>query len=379
MVDIKGRKLVQADCPEDVIIPASPGPQPAFKSVSFLSALQAVQDLLQKYPDILSSDGFSASKPRHGVQPHLLTQPGPPVFEKPRRLDQEKLAAAQKEFSTMEKAGIIRRLSSPWSSPLHNVQKKDRGWRPCGDYRRLNNITILDRYPLPNIDDFTSQIAGSTIFSRLDLQKGYYQILMAPEDVPKTAIITPFGQMRVRHPETEFLGHRLTSSGLHPLPNHTSAIRDYPPPTDKPGLQRFLSMINFYCRFFRSAAQVLAALTNALKGPGKSLQWNPTLDYALSDAKLLLSTIPVLTHPFLGRPCLWRSTSLTPTLVPSCNNASMGPGLPLLSSPRNYPLLNPSTPPLIVNSSQLTPPFAISVSSSKPVNLPFSPIISLLP
>ena len=192
LVDIKGRKVVHADCPEDVVIQASPGPQPAFKSVSFLFAPQKIQELLEKYPDVLSFDGFSALKPRHRVRHHLLTHPGPPVFSKPRKLDQEKLASAQEEFSDMEKARIIRRSSSPWSSPLHMVKKKDGGWRPCGDYRRLNKVTIPDRYPLPHID-FTSRIAGATVFSRLDLQKGYYQILMASEDVLKTAIITPFG------------------------------------------------------------------------------------------------------------------------------------------------------------------------------------------
>ena len=72
-------------------------------------------------------------------------------------------------------------------------EEEGQSWRPHGDYRRLNNVTVPDRYPLPNIADFTSQIAGSTIFSRLDLQKGYYQITMASKDVPKTAIITPFG------------------------------------------------------------------------------------------------------------------------------------------------------------------------------------------
>ena len=161
-------------------------------------------------------------------------------------------------------------------------------------------------------------------------------------------------------PETKFLGHRLSSSGLHPLPKHTSAIREFPPPMDKPGLQRFLGMINFYRRFLPSAARVLAPLTNALKGPGKSLHWNPKLDSAFSAAKLLLSAVPVITHPVPGA-----AVSLVIDASDSCNNDSMDPGLPLPSFPRNYPPPNPNTPPLIV---QLTPPFAISVFSLKPVS-----------
>ena len=130
------------------------------------------------------SDGFTASKLCHGVCHHLLTNPGPPVYAKPQRLDPEKLAAAKSEFSAMEKAGIIKHSSSPWSSRLHMMNKKEKGWRPCGDYRRLSNVTVPNRYPLPNIADFTLRIAGSTVFSRLDLQKRYYQIPMASEDVP---------------------------------------------------------------------------------------------------------------------------------------------------------------------------------------------------
>ena len=109
---------------------ASPSPQPAFRRASFLSAPAQIQKLLSEFPDVLSSDGFTASKPRHGVRHHLLTTPGPPVYSKPCRLDPDKLSAAKAEFSAMEKAGIIRRSSSPWSSPLHMVKKKDGGWRP---------------------------------------------------------------------------------------------------------------------------------------------------------------------------------------------------------------------------------------------------------
>jgi hypothetical protein len=62
-----------------------------------------------------------------------------------------------------------------------------------GEYRRLNTVTEDDRYPLPSILDFSSNLAGCTVFSKVDLVKGYHQVPMAEADIPKTAICTPFG------------------------------------------------------------------------------------------------------------------------------------------------------------------------------------------
>jgi Reverse transcriptase (RNA-dependent DNA polymerase) len=109
-----------------------------------------------------------------------------------RRLDPQRLPAAKAEFQKMLDTGVVRRSSSCWSSPLHMVRKKDGSWRPCGDFRCLNICTTDDKYPLPNMGDLSSRLDGCTVFSKLDLQKGYFQVPVAAGDVTKMAIITPF-------------------------------------------------------------------------------------------------------------------------------------------------------------------------------------------
>ena len=147
--------------------------------------------LLADFPQVVNQSKVLPT-PSTEVEHHISTT-GPPISSKFRRLDSVKLAAAKKEFYQMEKDGIVRRSDSPWSSPLHMVMKPDGSWRPCGDYRRLNLVTTKDSYPLPNMADFAERLEGCVIFSKVDLRKGYHQIRMHAADIPKTAIITPFG------------------------------------------------------------------------------------------------------------------------------------------------------------------------------------------
>jgi hypothetical protein len=164
---------------------------PSYKKIPD-SVPDDVKTLLQKFPSMLRT-GDVKPTPNHGVEHHIHSGSHPPVFAKSRRLYPEKLQIAKAEFKRLESAGIVRRSKSPWASPLHMGPKKDGSWRPCGDYCRLNLVTTPDKFPLPNMQDLSNGLHCCTNFSKINLVNGYHQIPVATEDIPKTAIIMPFG------------------------------------------------------------------------------------------------------------------------------------------------------------------------------------------
>ena len=98
---------------------------------------------------------------------HFIKTTGLPISAHDRCLPPDKLASAITEFDRMEAMGIIQHLASPWAASLHMVPKASCGWCPCGDYRHLNDVTILDQYPVPHYYDFSVHLAGARIFSKI--------------------------------------------------------------------------------------------------------------------------------------------------------------------------------------------------------------------
>ena len=192
LVDLRNSRLVH---PEDITAtPLQQARRPSgIVGLAFAAAAERspLAKLFAEFPSVAKPD-FKIERPKHGVV-HPIETRGQPIRSKARPLPPQKLAAAKANFAELAAAGIVRRSSGPWYSPLHVVTKKDGSFRMCGDYLRLNSVTEPDRYAVPLIADLTARLHGRKVFGKIDLVKGYHQIPMAENDIAKTAVTTPFG------------------------------------------------------------------------------------------------------------------------------------------------------------------------------------------
>jgi hypothetical protein len=129
----------------------------------------------------------------HLTEHVILTGDAKPVKQPPRRLPIAYEGEDRRAIDKLLKQGSIRPSTSPWASPIVLVRKKDGSVRPCVDYRRVNAVTIKDAFPLPRAQDCIDALAGSTLFSTLDITSAYNQVPLREEDIPKTAFTTRCG------------------------------------------------------------------------------------------------------------------------------------------------------------------------------------------
>ena len=116
-----------------------------------------------------------------------------PISISPYRMAPIEMTEMKKQLEELLRRKLIRPSTSPWGAPVLFVNKKDGSLRLCVDYRRLNRVTIKNKYPLLRIDDLFDQLKGSRYFSKIDLRSGYPQMRVREEDIPKTAFSTRYG------------------------------------------------------------------------------------------------------------------------------------------------------------------------------------------
>ena len=154
--------------------------------------VRKVKSLLIDFQDV-----FSLSDADYGrtkiTQHRIETGEHRPIKQPPRRVPLAKQGEVDIMLEDMQRQGVIEQADSPWSSPVVLVKKKDGSTRFCVDYRKLNDVTKKDSYPLPRIDDTLDTLAGSKWFTTLDLKSGYWQVELDPKDKEKTAFSTGKG------------------------------------------------------------------------------------------------------------------------------------------------------------------------------------------
>ena len=114
-----------------------------------------------------------------------------PIKQHPYRVNAVKRAAMRQETRYLLEHGLAKPSSSPWSSPCLLVPKPDSTFRFCTDYRKINNITVSDSFPLPRIDDCVDTIGSACFVTKLDLLKGYWQVPLTGHASDISAFVTP--------------------------------------------------------------------------------------------------------------------------------------------------------------------------------------------
>ena len=148
-----------------------------------------------EYTDVFEERNSQQLPPRRPNVDHEipLIPNAKPVYGPIYNLSETELKALKEYIDKMLERGFIRPSKSPFGSPVLFVKKPDGSLRLCVDYRKLNNITVKNRYPLPLISELFDRIKNAKYFTRLDMQEAYHQIRIALGDEWKTAFRTRYG------------------------------------------------------------------------------------------------------------------------------------------------------------------------------------------
>ena len=150
----------------------------------------ALDKVLGAFPEVLTGEPGRTSM----AELIINTSDHLPISSHPYRIAPRYKEEVKAQINKLLNLGILRPSTSPWSSSIITVKKKDGGIRICIDYRAVNAITSADPYQMPLIEELLDLLGEATFISKVDLNKGFHQIPISPVDMSKTAFCTPWGK-----------------------------------------------------------------------------------------------------------------------------------------------------------------------------------------
>ncbi|GJZ43515.1 reverse transcriptase domain-containing protein [Tanacetum coccineum] len=261
-----------------------------------------------------------------------------PAVQHQRRVNPKIHDVIKKEVEKLLDAGLIYPISdSPWVSPVHCVPKKGgmtvvtndenelvptrlvTGWRVCIDYRKLNEATRKDHFPLPFMDQMLERLAGNEYYCFLDGFSGYFQIPIDPKDQEKTTFTCPYGTFAYRRmpfglcnapgtfqshfmvKEGIVLGHKISKKGIEVDKAKIDVIAKLPHPTTVKGIRSFLGHAGFYRRFIKDFSKISRPMTHLLE-KNTPFIFSEECIQAFQTLKKKLTEAPILIAPDWDQP-----------------------------------------------------------------------------
>ncbi|KAL4348382.1 hypothetical protein GQ457_17G011120 [Hibiscus cannabinus] len=252
-----------------------------------------------------------------------------PVSITPYRMAPIELKELKKQLEELQNKGFIRPSTSPWGALVLFVKKKDGSMRLCIDYRQLNRVMIKNNYPLPRIEDLFDQLRDASVFSKIDLRSGYYQMKVKDADVPKTTFRTRYGHFEFLDDHAEhlrivlrtllecqlyakfskcefwllevaFLGHVISAKGIMVDSKKVQTIMDWRPPRNVSEVHSFLGLAGYYRRFVKGFSVISLPLKKLLR-KDQPFEWSEDRQRSFDKLKQALTHAPVLIQPEPGK------------------------------------------------------------------------------
>jgi len=155
-----------------------------------LEIQKRIDAILKKFPTVARTDGKLG---RTDITCHVINSIGAPTAQKPYKKSPAMRTIIRDMVTDMEKQGIIRRSISPYAAPVVLDQKKNGQWRLCIDFKKLNSQTPTNSGPMGNPNNTLRLIPTGYWYSLIDLESGYWQIVLHPESIVKSAFVTEDG------------------------------------------------------------------------------------------------------------------------------------------------------------------------------------------